>query len=128
MLSILAAVIPSIGALLVAGDVLMEQARLRHERRVRYRISYRVEALQKRLQGDPDFKKKGFSAIRSRCEELEGLLLRLNGLPTTMPTFRDTGVSSAMSGPLLPGRETVRQWILLGSALAGLVLLAADLA
>lgn len=128
MWSVLAALVPSFGALIVAGDVLVEQIRLRSERRVRYRIGDRVEALRQRLMDETDVLHIDVFEVKRRCDARETRLLNLNGIETPRPTYRDMDVEVAMSAPVLPTRETVRQWILLGSALAGIVLLGVALA
>lgn len=125
--SVLAAVIPSLGALAVAGSVLLEQARLAHEHRVRHRIAPLVWERHQELfaQASRDGTSLGDASIRST--EYETWLLELNGIHNARPTYEDMDVDVAMTGPLMPPREVVRQWVLLVTALIGIACLGVDL-
>lgn len=128
MFPILAALVPSLGALLVAGDVLVEQVQLRAEHRVRRRVKEKVETLRDHLHKTTDLLAVGAGPVIARCHEYETRLLNLNGLEPNYPTYADMDLAVQMSAPLMPSRETVRQWVLLLTGLAGVALLAIGLA
>lgn len=128
MLSVMAAVLPIVGSLLVALSVILEQARLRAERRVRVRVDRLVSEREARLTDRYSAGRINYDAVTRDVTELRNLLLRHNGLAPTGLTRGDVRIGYAMSGPLLPKSEVARQWTLLLSAASGVVLLAADLA
>lgn len=132
-LGLFAAIIPIVGSLFCASSFLTEQAHLHHERRVRYRLSSIIEQRRNEVmarlsaQGGP-FGGPVYDAMMQEVTAFENRMLRYNGVEPTRPLIVDFNVSVQMSAPALHGRELRRQWILLASATAGLLLLVADAA
>lgn len=119
MLSFWAAVVPILASLYAGGSFLIEAARLGHEVRVFRRIDawYRAEhaALDGRVHA---------SRLASELLARRNLLLECNGVDPTYGTYTR---AEMLTGPL-PMRplELRRQWVLLGGAVVGVVLLGMD--
>lgn len=128
MLAFLAAVIPIVGSLYVAGSYLAEQVRLRHELRVRYRVAevandHYERVLREQAEGLRD---SDISLPGRELDRVTRMLLEANGLGESRPTYTDASVRLAMSGSVQSRTEVRRQWALLASSAVGLVLLAID--
>jgi hypothetical protein len=129
-LAVLAAVVPICGSLYAGASFLAQQAELAHEMRVRRRIRPLVQKRHddalSRMQGvspsDPAWKR-----IQQQPYDFERRLLEYNGIRHSRPTLGDFDLATTMSGPVVPPEELKRQWVLLLTAAAGLVLLALDL-
>ncbi|MDN3309574.1 hypothetical protein QWJ90_01380 [Microbacterium oryzae] len=126
MLSLLAALIPTLGGLFVAGSVLIQQSRAAHEHRVRSRISPRLEANHQRLLARARAHDLTYDEVSAKQEEYERELLALNGIHARRPTYRDVDIAMNMAVPLMPARERLHQWILLTTSTLSLILLAID--
>ena len=129
ILGILAAIIPIAGSLYAAGSFLTQQAALSHEHRVRLRIKPYVQS----READAARRLKGLTAetlewkrIRAEPREFERMMLHYNGIDHPGKTWDDVDLAIAMSAPRVPPIELRRQWVLLLSAGAGLVLVAID--
>jgi hypothetical protein len=109
-LAVLAAVVPICGSLYAGASFLAHQAELAHEARVRQRLKPLIEA-------QP-------SASRA---DFERMMLAYNGITRPGTTWDEWDLSNKMSGHRVPARELRRQWVLLLTSAAGLVLLALDL-
>lgn len=128
MLSLLAAVIPVLGSLYVAGSVLVEHSRLAHEQRVRERVQALVESHAAGIEARAK-PKDGAPAYMVAMEEqgkFEERMLAHNGIIRPRPTFGEFDIKIAMSGEVLSSRERRRQWVLILSAVVGVVLLGID--
>ena len=128
MLAFLAAVIPIVGSLYVGCSFLMQQNALVHERKVRVRIGPPVKARYER-----DRARNASSAVPLPVDSMmrerarfERLLLEANGVYGRGMTWDDFDLHHAMSGTVLPRAERRRQWVLLVSSAAGLILISLD--
>lgn len=126
MLSVLAALIPVIGSLYVAASVLLEQRAFKRERRVRERVRPRVAERRewetqraRRPDGGVDFDEVG-----RRVQAWERQLLGYYGV-APRPTVGDVDLRLSLSGEIRP-QEAVRQWVLIISAVVGVVLIGID--
>ncbi len=124
MLPFLAAFIPIVGSLYAAGSFLIEQAGLAHERRVRERIAPRVAAVLERENVRARAKEIKWDEPVRIAGEYETYLLALNGIGYRGPTWNEHAIDLAMTAPLMSRAERRRQWVLLLTAIAGVVLLA----
>lgn len=128
MLSLLAAVIPVLGSLYVAGSVLVEHAGLAHERRVRERVQALVESHAAGIEARAK-PKDGAPAYMVAMDErgkFEERMLAHNGIVRPRPTIGEFDLKISMSGDLLSSLERRRQWVLILSAVTGVVLIAID--
>lgn len=114
MLTFLAALIPITGSLYVAATVLVEQSRLAHERRVRVRLQDRKGLMQ--AAGDSD----------NVASAMERRLLELNGISPEPASIGTVMIGASMSGPEMSEQSREGQWVLIFSAVAGVLLLALD--
>lgn len=128
MLSLLAAVIPVLGSLYVAGSVLVEHAGLAHERRVRERVQALVESHAAGIEAraKPKDGAPAYMVAMEERNEFERRMLAHNGIVRPRPTFGEFDIRIAMSRDVLSSLERRRQWVLILSAVAGVVLLAID--
>ncbi|GAA2953939.1 hypothetical protein [Microbacterium schleiferi] len=125
-LGALAAIIPILGSLWVASSFLAEQTHLRHERRVRDRVAVLKTEGERRWFYDMP-KGNAREAILEDIDDFERRMLAYSGLGLTGLTWRDVGVRDAMTGAPVSSAELRRQWVLLLSAVTGLVLLAIEI-
>lgn len=129
MLAFLAATVPIVGSLYVALSYLIEKAEVDHEFRVRRRlIPMRDERFHRLL---PEAKARAtrmnrpfdMDVFMHELDATDDVLYAANGVrPPT--SYRMQALNASMSRPLPSRRESHRQWILLISSAAGLVLLA----
>lgn len=131
VLAFFAAVIPSSVALVVAIWWMREQSRLRYERRVREKVQVLTNDLTRDVEATRRL--RGITSNDPEYWECNQMILRVEhewlswyGVPITRPTFGRFDIDISMSGPTVRTSEIVRQWLLICSALAGIVLLALD--
>jgi hypothetical protein len=129
VLAFFAAVVPIIGSLFVGFSYLAEQARLASERRIRLRVAEladeRYEAAVSRRRANP-YPRVTHPSARDERMRLQSLLLAANGLPERVTSWREWEIDTHMSSGLMPFTDQRRQWVLLLSSAAGLVMLAVD--
>lgn len=131
VLAFLAAIIPSSVALLVAIWWMREQSRLRYERRAReivqvLRNDLTRDAVDARRSRGLTSRDAEYFAYDEMLQRVEDDWLRWYGVPVTKPTMGSFDIDVSMSGPTVRTSEIARQWLLIWSALAGIVLLALD--
>lgn len=127
MLTLLAALIPIAASLYVAASTLAEQSRLASERRIRTRVAAIVraqaDAVRARARpaadGTPDY----MVAMKENQAFTERMLWH-NGIAISGPTVGGHDINVSMSGPELSQHQQRGQWILIVSAIAGVILLA----
>lgn len=122
MLAILAALVPVLASLWVAGGTLVDHARQAHEARVAARVwgqyTRDVEAI---ADGTPN--------LGDRMRELTERRMRLleaSGLDPWVGTVRNLNESVMPKPPSV--KELRRQWVLIIGAIAGVVLVAMQVA
>lgn len=123
MLSFLAATVPIAGALYVAFSMLIEYARGAHATRSYDRIddwySPRLEALDMAVLGPVEYGRQ-----RSSLDDQRATLLKANGLDATLGTIE---ASNRAQRPQPPRAVDIRrQWSLLLTSTAGVILVAID--
>lgn len=128
MLAFFAAVIPIIGALYVAGSVLVHQLRLDRERKVRLSIIPEVHRWHSRMLAESreSAEPTDYDAISAALNAWHAKVLSFHGIEGIGPTAGEHAADLSMSAPRMPAVERRRQWVLLLSAVVGLVLLALD--
>lgn len=132
MLTVLAAIVPIIGALYAAGSYLVEQSHVAHEYQVRRRlIPLRDERFHRLLPEEKARSKRmgrefDMDVFMHQLDETDEVLYAANGVRRP-PTSRWQSLMQSMSASLVPKEERRRQWVLLLTSAAGLVLLALDL-
>ncbi len=125
VLGVAAAVIPIVGSLFAGGWFLVDQVRLRLERKRRFalqpyvRLAHALEQARREEAGPVDWE-----ALRQQQARDTHTLHILVGLHSPLPTTGTHDVDISMSAPIAPTAELVRQWILLSTAVVGLILLA----
>lgn len=128
MLAFLAAVVPIIGSLYVGCSFLAQQHALVHEQKVRIRIRalvenrYNSELARSNARPGPLM----YDDALAERNRFERMLLAANGVTGEGNTWNDVDLQNAMSGTVLPPAERRRQWVLLSTSAAGLILLALD--
>jgi hypothetical protein len=128
VLAFLAAVVPIIGSLYVAGSYLVEQMRSSNEKRTRYRVAEIANEHYNRIRAEQaeGTRPADISLAGLEQQRVKRMLLAANGLDEKGPSYTDVEIQAAMSGHVRSGVELRRQWVLLLSSAAGLVLLAID--
>lgn len=126
MLTLLAALIPIAASLYVAVSTLAEQSRLASERRIRIRVAAIVraqaDAVTARARDATDGTPYYVVAMNENHAFAERML-SYNGIATG-PTVGEHDINISMSGPEMSLHQRRGQWILILSAVAGVVLLA----
>ncbi len=121
MLAFFAALVPVLASLYVAGGTMRDHFAQAHAARVSARIWARYEAEVAAVEdGDPAVSAKFQAATERRM-----MLLESNGVDPWVGTVRALNASAM---PPMPSTvELRRQWVLLASAVVGVVLLAIEL-
>jgi len=124
MLAVLAAIVPIVASLYVAGSMLSEYAHRDYINRVVERISLRESAERKQIPF-PEFSREHVRKSQE-IHERRRMLLRANGID---PDSLGRAKLDSQVMPPIPSRvERRRQWVLLLGSAIGVVLLAIDLA
>ncbi|SDG22087.1 hypothetical protein [Microbacterium sp. 77mftsu3.1] len=125
VLAFLAALVPTITSLGVAVWYLTDAISHRALRRRRYELSEKLEeaSAASRRRNDPNLNMD--QRMKDLAEE-QNRLRREAGLPAGL-SIRDHQIDAEL-GRALPVAEIVRQLVLIGGAVAGIILLAADTA
>lgn len=121
VLAFLAALVPIAGSLWAAGWFLVEQAEVRREYRVRMRVAAMVDA--RRAANGRIRDPQRIDRARRELEEFRALMLRVNGIDPRHGSYTAMDVEAAMTARVVHTGELRRQWLVLGSAVIGLVLL-----
>lgn len=121
MLAFFAALVPVLASLYVAGGTMRDHFAQAHVARVSARIWARYEAeVAAVADGDPDVATKFKAATERRM-----MLLESNGVDPWVGTVR--ALNASVMPPLPSTVELRRQWVLLVSAVVGVVLLAIEM-
>jgi len=125
MFAFLAAIVPIAGSLFAAVSVLVEQSKRRSEQSRRRRISARVDAMRDVARGLRESDREAYETKMESARELERTLLDAGGLPARKADYGEVELLVNSVAPA-SAAEHVRQWVLIWSALIGVVLLALD--
>ncbi|MDT0117790.1 hypothetical protein Q9R20_12415 [Microbacterium sp. PRF11] len=126
VLGFLAALVPIIGSLWAGGWFIADQVEARREYRVRMRVANMVEERMQRSYELPSGSPEHHRAQRN-AREFGEMMLRVHGVSLSEASYTSMEVEAAMTHPVESASELRRQWLVLGSAVAGLVFLALDL-
>lgn len=129
MLTFLSTVIPVCGALYAAFSALAERARVKRERAIRLRVAEvcaPLAATASERMGRHAYDSPEWHRERARADNLRRNLLEAHGLEDTRATYSGMVVDAAMATTAASSLDARRQWVLILSATAGVVLLAID--
>lgn len=124
-LGVAAALVPIIGSLWAGCWFLVDQMEARRERRVRLRVAEMVAQKHRELR-DQNLRWDLQNAASRRIDEFREMMLRANGIEPGTATYTGMEVDASMRTPVAPRNELTRQWLVIGSALLGVVFLALD--
>jgi len=135
VLAFFASLVPTLTSLAAAAWFLVDQSRYAHEHRVRSRVESGIDEHMRRDSQDRQevLSRIGLPDAKDRQRDADergryrAMLLRANGVTTRATKHVEHQVNVTMSGPVLTRAELVRQWLVLGGAVAGVLLLALSL-
>lgn len=124
-LGVAAAIVPIIGSLWAGCWFLADQMEARREHRVRIRVAEMVAEKHREVR-EQNLRWDRSNAANERIHEFGEKMLRANGIEPGTTSYTDIEVGASMRTPVAPRSELMRQWLVIGSALLGVLFLALD--
>ncbi|AWB85499.1 hypothetical protein [Mycetocola zhujimingii] len=129
MRTLLAALIPIAASVYAAASTLVEQWRLAEERRIRVKVAKLVRAQSDEVEARARPRADGTPASIVALEEnqaFEKRMLSHYGISSAGPALDEYDINISMSGPEMSRHQQRIQWVLIVSAILGVILLAVD--